>query len=163
MLFAVGAVFGDLTYLTLVILSLDVMSEYLTPVIGIIRVLGAMYLMYLGYLQWSSKSINIGKGRSNISNSKDIMTGYIISASNPKVMIYYLSIMPALVDINKLSLAYNAQIMLAVVIAIFGAAIVWALVGSSLRKSISSPIIAARINKTSGTVMALVGVSLLIL
>jgi len=50
MLFSFGALLGDLVYLSLVLLSLSALSEQISSILGVVRVFGAGYLIYLGYI-----------------------------------------------------------------------------------------------------------------
>jgi threonine/homoserine/homoserine lactone efflux protein len=161
--FSIGALLGDLIYLTLVILSIEVLSEQITSVLSLVRIIGALYLVYLGYLQWNAGAINFNKKPLSNSYSREIFTGFIISVTNPKVMIFYLSILPVLVDFNKVSTTYNLQIFLAVALGVFSALIIWAILGSSLRSFINNKRVSEVINKIAGTAMIIVGISLFFL
>jgi|ETNmetMinimDraft_8_1059916.scaffolds.fasta_scaffold05189_4 threonine/homoserine/homoserine lactone efflux protein len=163
MLYSVGAVLGDLVYLCLVILSLDVLSEQISPILNVVRVFGAAYLIYLGYSQWNYGPMSVNKEDTSSSSSREVITGFIVSVTNPKVMIFYLSILPVMVELERFSLFYNLQIVFAVVTGVISALIIWSLLGSSLRKLINSPGAGERVNKVAGMVMVMVGISLLFL
>ncbi|HIL43162.1 MAG TPA: LysE family translocator [Gammaproteobacteria bacterium] len=163
MFFSFGAVLGDLVYLSLVILSLGALAEQISPILSVVRVFGAAYLIYLGYSQWNYGSIIVDKEVVSGPSSREVFTGFIVSVTNPKVMIFYLSILPIMVELEKFSLFYNIQIVFAVVLGVISALIIWSLLGSSLRKLINSPRAGERVNKVAGILMFMVGISLFFL
>jgi len=160
MTFSVGLIIGDLSYLSLVVFSIDVLAQRIEPLIGIVRFFGAVYLMYLGYSHWISGAINLGDFKSNSSNKKYFIAGFVISGTNPKVMIFYLSVLPLIIDLTKVKLSYALQIILTVAWGLLTGLVVISLLGKQLKRIINSPNSAQLVNRISGTVMFLVGVSL---
>ncbi len=161
--FSVGLIIGDLSYLSLVVFSIDILAEWIEPLIGIVRFFGAAYLMYLGYSQWTSGVIKLGDFKSNSLNKKDFIAGFVISGTNPKVMIFYLSVLPVLIDLTQVKLSYALQIILTVSLGLLTGLVVISLLGKQLKRIINSPNSAQLVNRISGTVMFLVGVSLVFL
>jgi threonine/homoserine/homoserine lactone efflux protein len=161
--FSVGLIIGDLSYLSLVVFSIDILAEWIEPLIGIVRFFGAAYLMYLGYSQWTSGPIKLGDCKSNNSNKKDFIAGFVISGTNPKVMIFYISVLPVLIDLTQVKLSYALQIILTVSLGLLTGLVVISLLGKQLKRIINSPNSAKLVNRISGTVMFLVGVSLVFL
>jgi threonine/homoserine/homoserine lactone efflux protein len=78
---------GDLSYLTIVILSLNALASYIAPIVNIVQYFGASYLFYLGYSQWRVGSINIGNNLTTQSHLKEFFSGYILAGTNTKVMV----------------------------------------------------------------------------
>ncbi|HJP12525.1 MAG TPA: LysE family translocator [Gammaproteobacteria bacterium] len=163
MTFSVGLIIGDLSYLSLVVFSIDVLAEQIAPLIGIVRFFGAAYLMYLGYSQWTSGVIKLGDFKSNSSNKKDFIAGFVISGTNPKVMIFYLSVLPVVIDLTQVKLSYALQIILTVALGLLTGLVVISLLGKQLKRIINSPNSAQLVNRISGTILFLVGVSLVFL
>ena len=149
--------------MSLVVFSIDVLAQRIEPLIGIVRFFGAVYLMYLGYSHWISGAINLGDFKSNSSNKKYFIAGFVISGTNPKVMIFYLSVLPLMIDLTKVKLSYALQIILTVSLGLLTGLVVISLLGKQLKRIINSPNSAQLVNRISGTVMFLVGVSLFFL
>ena len=59
LILSAGEAFGDVTYLTLAILSLGYLAQILEPAMIVVRWLGAGYLIYLGISQFRLASLNI--------------------------------------------------------------------------------------------------------
>ncbi|MDC0483192.1 LysE family transporter [Candidatus Thioglobus sp.] len=108
--FSVGMTLGDLSYLTIVIFSLNALADLITPVTNAVQYFGACYLFYLGYSQWTAGKFSMDNEVSAQSHLKELLTGFLLAGTNPKVMIFYLSVLPSLIDLNQVSLAYGFRI-----------------------------------------------------
>lgn len=68
----------------------------------IIKVIGASYLLYLGVRMWYSKSML--KAKSNhfeSSHYKCFLEGFLVSISNPKAIVFFMSVFPQFIDVSK--------------------------------------------------------------
>ena len=110
MFFSVGATLGDMMYLTLVIFSLDAMAEYIAPAMGFVRYFGAAYLVYLGASQWRSGDISLAGKADKRSSFRELLTGFLVSGTNPKVMVFYISVLPSVIELTEVSIFYGVQI-----------------------------------------------------
>ena len=111
---SLGMVLGDLIYLSLVIFSLDLFSNLITPIMDYVRVLGGGYLIYLGINAWNAHKIDLNKRSSYKSNINEFLTGFLISITNPKVMIFYIAVLPAFINLADVSLSHAVQILITV-------------------------------------------------
>ena len=126
----------------------------------VIKYASAMYLIYLGYGTWNAHKVNLSSKASHKTNTKEFLTGLIISLTNPKVIIFYIAILPAFIDLSQVSMLYALEILVT-----FGVGLV---VGISMINSavvrikaiFSKPGMDVRINKISGAIMFCVGVLL---
>ncbi len=71
---------------------------------NIIKYLGAIYLIYLGYQSLKSKGIkfesNGEKENENISDLKSFSTGFLCNALNPKATLFFLSMFTVVISID---------------------------------------------------------------
>ena len=90
-----GAIFAILALLGLVTILLQVEWLYLT-----LRVLGGLYLVYLGFRIWqgASKKLDVSNAgmTSTFSAARSFVAGLVTQISNPKTAIVYASIFAAL-------------------------------------------------------------------
>ena len=158
--FSVGMTLGDLTYLTIVIFSLNALADLITPVTNAVQYFGACYLFYLGYSQWTAGKFSMDNEVSAQSHFKELLAGFLLAGTNPKVMIFYLSVLPSLIDLNQVSLAYGLKIVATVAISLLLGLVFIGVLGKKLRQLISSQKIALRVNRIFGVIMIGVGFSL---
>jgi len=160
MFFSAGCTLGDMMYLTLVIFSLDAMAEYISPLMSVERYFGAAYLVYLGISQWRSGDINLQGPALKLSNTRELLTGFLVSGTNPKVMIFYISVLPAVIELTNVDFFFGAQIVLTVGFGVIAGMTAIALLGEQLKRLIKTPGMAKRVNHICGTVMIGVGITL---
>ena len=106
---AVGMAISDIIYLILATFGLATIAENYGGLFTAIRFVGAAYLLYLGYKMWAAKvDINFKVDESSGgSKRKDWLSGFIqgflISASNPKVILFYIAFLPTFIDLSALN------------------------------------------------------------
>ena len=101
---SLGMIISDLVYLILACYGLAALAEHWGGAFTVIRILGASYLFYLGYKLWTAPVV-IEKHSPNNSKSawfKNFFQGFLISASNPKVILFYIAFLPTFIDLTSL-------------------------------------------------------------
>lgn len=153
---AFGMVISDVFYLILACLGLAVVAEQWSGFFTVIRLVGACYLLYLGWKMWTApidtklKETSHGDG---YTISKGLLQGFLISASNPKVIIFYIAFLPTILDIKSLT---HSDILLAsclAVIALMLGLMLIAVSASSARRFFTSAKAVKALNRTAGGVM----------
>lgn len=106
-LMMLGITLSDLTYLLGAIYGLGSMATAYPEMFIIIRYLGGAWLMYLGIKAWRGpKSVVMGADMTAApaAHGRAFVSGFLISFSNPKVMVFYLALLPSFMDIETLTL-----------------------------------------------------------
>ena len=153
-----GLILGDITYLVAVILSLDFFSNTIASFMEQVKILGGIYLIYLGVQSWRSGSFEIKKNTSRKGNIAEFVTGYLISMVNPKVIVFYIAILPNFIDLNNLSLMIASQIIIIAFIGLMAGISVINLGASKIKDKLESSDSNAYINKIVGSIMMLAGI-----
>jgi len=158
-----GEAVGDVVYLSLAILSLGYLSSYLEPVMYIVRWIGAGYLVYLGVSQFRLKSLDLdSQSKKKVSHIKQFLLGFLIGGTNPKVILFYLSFIPLFMDLTKLTLWSGLEVLATVYCSVFLSLVVVCSAGNQIKRWVSKPQSAQRLNKITGTIMVLVGILLVL-
>jgi len=157
---SIGMVLGDLVYLVAVIFSLDLFAETVAPMMEYIRVLGGLYLMYLGYKTWTAHKVKLKTIASHKSNIKEFLTGLLISLTNPKVMIFYIAVLPAFIDLSEVNLIHGVEILLTVGVGLLIGISLINLTTGKIKTLLTKPSMDKRINQISGSIMIAVGLLL---
>ena len=155
---ALGATISDIIYLILSTLGLSVIAENYGGLFTAIRLVGAAYLLYLGYKMWTAKvDTNFNEASKSASKRKDWISGFVqgflISASNPKVILFYIAFLPTFIDLTALN---NSDIILLSVLTFFalmGGLMSVSVGASSVRKYLKSESALKRLNRTAGSIM----------
>ena len=163
LILSAGEAVGDITYLTLAILSLGYLAQILEPVMIAVRWLGAGYLIYLGISQFRLISININ---SNTPSSKNLIRlffmGFLIGGTNPKVILFYLSFIPLFIDLSNIELTTGLKIASTVYVSVFASLVVVCIAGNQIKSWISKPRSIKILNRITGTMMIFVGLLLVV-
>ncbi len=102
---ALGMGVSDIIYLVLSCFGLAAIAEHWGGFFTVIRILGAVYLIYLGWKMWKDRSHLVSESKSNAPRSEfmSFFQGFIISASNPKVILFYIAFLPTFMDLTVLT------------------------------------------------------------
>ena len=163
LILSAGEAVGDVTYLTLAILSLGYLAQILEPAMIVVRWLGAGYLIYLGISQFRLASLNIN---SNTTSSKNLIRlffmGFLIGGTNPKVILFYLSFIPLFIDLSDIDLTTGLQIASTVYVSVFASLVVVCIAGNQIKSWINKPRSIKILNRITGTMMIFVGLLLVV-
>ena len=163
LILSAGEAVGDITYLTLAILSLGYLAQILEPAMIVVRWLGAGYLIYLGISQFRLASLNIN---SNTQSSKNLIRlffmGFLIGGTNPKVILFYLSFIPLFIDLSNIDLTTGLQIASTVYVSVFASLVVVCIAGNQIKSWINKPRSIKILNRITGTMMIFVGLLLVV-
>ncbi len=153
---AFGMAVSDVIYLILACFGLAVIAEQWAGLFMTIRFAGALYLFYLGWKMWNASSelsLQNGAGDVTFTAAKGFFQGFLISASNPKVIFFYIAFLPTIMDLNSLT---PSDIALASAITLTGlmmGLMTVVVCASSARRFFTSPKAVKGLNRTSGGIM----------
>jgi len=153
-----GLILGDITYLVAVILSLDFFSNTIASFMDQVKIVGGMYLIYLGIQSWRSGSFKIKKDISKKGNFAEFVTGYLISMANPKVMVFYIAILPNFINLKNLSLLIASEIIIITFLGLMAGISVINLGASKIKNKLESSDSNAYINRIVGSIMMMAGI-----
>ena len=154
---SLGHTIGDIIYVALAMLTLNVLSDVISNSMLYVKILGASYLIYIGYQQWRSKGISFEQSSQKNSTFKLLMAGFVVGVTNPKTIIFYLSFLPIFIDLNNLTVVTEIEVISVIGFTVFFVLSLANIMGIKLRKHIENPIIIKRVNELTGITMILVG------
>ena len=153
-----GHTVGDIIYVTVAMLALSALAEIISNSLLYVKILGASYLIYIGYQQWRSKGVSFEQSNKKESILKLLLAGFIVGVTNPKTIIFYLSFLPIFVDLNNLTIATEVQVISVIGFTVFFVLSLANVLGLKLRRHIENPAVIKRVNEVTGVTMILVGI-----
>jgi threonine/homoserine/homoserine lactone efflux protein len=158
---ALGMTVSDIVYLVLACLGLAVIAENYATLFTLIRWVGAAYLIYLGYKMWTApiqteEEPGVDKKR----GLGGFVQGFLISASNPKVILFYIAFLPTFMDLTALT---HQDIALAAVLTLFALMIglmMLAYMAAYARKALKTERGIKTLNRSAGSIMMMAGIYL---
>ena len=156
---AFGMTISDMLYLIAACLGLAIIATHWGEVFTVIRIVGAIYLIYLGYKMWTAPlHIDATGGRAGAkTGALSFLQGFLISASNPKVILFYIAFLPTFMDLTRLSGQDIALAALLTVIALMLGLMAIALFAAKARKFFQSELAVKRLNRSAGSIMVAAG------
>ena len=155
---SIGHTVGDIIYVALSMLALNALAEVINESMLYVKILGASYLIFIGYQQFRSKGISFEPSSKKSSVIKLLIAGFVVGVTNPKTIIFYLSFLPIFIDLNNLTLNTEVQVIVAIGLTVFFVLSLANILGVRLRSYIENPDSIRRINQVTGVTMILVGV-----
>ena len=154
--FAAGLILGDLVWLAVAILGLAVVAQTFHAIFLVIKYAGAAYLVYLAYRMWTApvEARNVAATVRRDGRLRLFCAGLALTLGNPKVVAFYLALLPSLIDLPRVGLlgyVELASISVVVLTVVFGA---YALAAARARAMFRSPRAMRLLNRTGGTMMA---------
>lgn len=105
---ASGIVLSCLIFYLVAVLGLQVITEFFYDIRSILKFVGGAYFLYIGYK--GLKNIRSGEwtGRTSKTHKQSLIenftAGFLLSASNPLDIVYFLGIMPTLMPLGVFTL-----------------------------------------------------------
>lgn len=159
--FTAGVALGDVVWLTVAVLGLAIVAQTFHGVFLVIKYAGVAYLLYLAWKLWTAPEMReVAADVSDIKPLRLFLAGLAVTMGNPKVMVFYLALLPSLVDLAAVTmwgwLALSA-VALSVLAVVFGAYIALA---ARTRRLFTSPRAIRLLNRGTGAVMASAAVAI---
>lgn len=162
---ALGMTISDIVYLIAACFGLAVIANNWSEVFTLIRIVGAIYLVYLGWKMWNApldlSAVNQKAETSKKDKALGFLQGFLISASNPKVILFYIAFLPTFMDLTILD---NSDIALAALLTLIGLMLglmLIAVFASKARNWFKSETAVKRLNRSAGSIMAGAGAYLI--
>ena len=96
-----GTQLGLIILILLLAMGFKVISPFLEDLIKFVRIVGAFYLIILGYLSFSSKELSDNSEKIKKFDKKFILQGFIVILSNPKAFLFLGAFIPQFININQ--------------------------------------------------------------
>lgn len=125
---AAGIVLGDLVFIILAILGLEVVAETMGEVFLAIKYLGALYLLWLGFsllkIQ-SQTTITVNEQREKGNLVASFLAGFFLTLGDVKAIVFYVSLFPVFIDLSALQVADVLVILFVTVISVGGVKVLY--------------------------------------
>jgi threonine/homoserine/homoserine lactone efflux protein len=133
---------------------------------GVLKVLGGLYLLYLGLQTWRSASapIPLTDAPTPADGWRALRQGMVVEATNPKTAAFFLALIPQFVDAGQGSVAVQFSVLGLISIALnTGMAVLVVGAAAALRGRVAArPNLLRRLRQGSGVVLGSLGISLLL-
>ena len=154
--FILGFLVGDLLWFTLAALGLAVLAQRAHAVFVVVRFAGAAYLLYLAWRLWRAPPGSFG-ARSGVppeSNLQVFLGSLALTLGNPKTMVFFLAVLPTVVDLAHLGASGFLGIALVIVLVLPAVLGAYTLFAARARERLSQPRTVRWLQRGTGAVLA---------
>ncbi|WP_438753773.1 LysE family translocator [Pararhizobium sp. O133] len=149
-----GLVLGDLAYLTAVILGLAFVAQTFTTAFLVIKILGALYLVYIAWKLWTAGLLPQDiQARKSTSLGMSFLSGLLITLGNPKTMLFYVALVPTLIDLHAIGFNEYALLVGATFIVLMAVLIPYILLASRALLLLKQPRALKSLNRAAASIL----------
>ena len=161
---AAGIVVGDLIFILLAVLGLNIIAETMAGMFMLIKYLGACYLIWMGLSLISARPLALTNKQAALENNllSSFAAGFLLTLGDLKAIVFYVSFFPTFVDLENLRVADLLGIITITVVTVGGVKAAYAIVASRLVRGGAGSRFNPPVQIAAGTCMIGAGASLLI-
>lgn len=145
---------GEAIWLSMAVFGLAFVAQTFHLAFVIVKWVGVAYLAWLAWKMWTAP---VAVGDSDMpredSPAKLFLAGMAVTLGNPKIMMFYLALLPTIIDLGSVTMLGWAELTLTMAIVLIAIDLTWVLAASQARKLLRSERAMRIANRVSATTM----------
>ena len=146
---------GEGIWLTCAVAGLAAVAETFHAAFVVIKWLGVAYLLYLAWKMWFAPA---GDGEAELpearSGIKLFLAGLTVTLGNPKIMMFYVALLPAIIDLGAVTVLGWVELVATMFVVLVVIDLAWVLLAARARLFLRSPRAVRIANRISAGTMA---------
>ncbi len=145
---------GEVIWLIAAVTGLGFLAQSFATVFLVIKFAGVGYLLYLAWRMWTAPVRIEGAALPEAGGSvRMFLTGLALTMGNPKIMVFYLALLPSLIDLNAITAFGLAELVVVAFAVMLTVDLAWAIGASWARRWLKSPRAVRIANRSSAAAM----------
>ena len=150
-----GIVLGDMIYLTAVVLGLALIAQTFTTVFFVVKFAGVLYLGYIAWKLWTAGLLPEDiKAKPSTSPVMSFLSGLLVTLGNPKTMLFYVALVPTLIDIADIGPRDYGLLLTATFLVLLAVLVPYMLLAARARLLLKQPKALQALNRVAASVLA---------
>lgn len=150
-----GLIVGDMVYLTAVVLGMALIAQTFTTVFLFVKFAGVLYLGYIAWKLWTSGLLPQDiKAQTSKSVSMSFLSGLLVTLGNPKTMLFYVALVPTLVDIAAIGPSEYGLLLIATFLVLLTVLLPYIMLAARARTLLKQPKALQALNRVAAGVLA---------
>ena len=146
---------GEAIWLTLAVTGLAVVAQSFHGLFVALKIVGILYLLWLAWQMWFAPTESAGEALPSGQRPwRMFAAGLTVTLGNPKIMVFYLALLPTLIDLQQVGPMAWGQLVMVMLAVLAGIDLAWALLATRARRLLRSPRAVRIANRTSASLMA---------
>ncbi|MED4584760.1 LysE family translocator [Brevibacillus choshinensis] len=157
---ALGIILGKLLMLTAAVLGLTALVEVIGPMFIVLKFCGAVYLVWLGIKKWKNagRMLAVNEKPKPVNAIVDIGLGLTMTLSNPIAILFYIALLPGVINISGLTLNSYALLCTIIICVMTCIVVGYGIMAEVVRKRFSSANSKALMDRFAGAMMIGAGI-----
>lgn len=153
--FLVAMWIGEAIWLSIAVWGLNTIAESFALAFLVIKWLGVAYLLFLAWKMWhASPHLDMNGIPERVVPAKMFAAGLAVTLGNPKIMVFYMALLPAIIDLEHLSLLGWAELTGTMILVLVTVDAVWVVMAVRVRRLLRNPQAIRFVNRCSAGMMA---------
>ncbi|MDN2565652.1 LysE family translocator [Aquibium sp. A9E412] len=153
--FLVALWVGEAIWLSFAVFGLAVVAETFHGAFLAIKYAGVAYLVWLAWKMWHAPAALPGAALPRAgSGVRLFLAGIAVTLGNPKIMMFYLALLPTIVDLAAVSLLGWAELTLTMAAVLIVVDVAWLAAAAQARRLLASPRAVRVANRFGASLMA---------
>ena len=153
--FLVALWLGEAVWLTLTVAGLAMVAQAFGAVFLVIRVLGVAYLLYLAWGMWHAPIIRESATVPRQQRPwRMFAAGLLVSIGNPKNVVFYLALLPTIIDLNHIGMAGWIELVATMLLTLVSIDLTWSFAAVQARRLLMNGRAVRIANRVSASLMA---------
>ncbi|MDW6021802.1 LysE family translocator [Mesorhizobium sp. BAC0120] len=146
---------GEGIWLSLAVFGLAFVAQTFHYAFVVVKWIGVAYLAWLAWKMWTAPvAVREGELPKNDSAAKLFFAGMAVTLGNPKIMMFYLALLPTIIDLNSVTVLGWAELTITMVLVLITVDVAWAAAASQARRLLRSAPAMKIANRISAGTMA---------
>ncbi|MFO0994108.1 MAG: LysE family translocator [Hyphomicrobiales bacterium] len=145
---------GEAIWLCLAASGASYIAQSFNTIFVILKYLGVAYLLYLAWKMWTAPAV-VKEGDLPTEDSpwRLFLTGMAITLGNPKIMVFYLALLPSLIDLSGITVLGIAELVAVMMLVLITVDLAWVVAAAQARRWLKSSRAMRIANRVSATAM----------
>ena len=154
--FVAGFLVGDLVWFTIAATGLAALARTAAMLFVGIKWVGVAYLLYLAYKLWTAPAerVEVRDDDDRQHGWRAFMASLMLTMANPKAILFFVALLPTVVDLTTLNAVRFVEISLAIAIVLPAVLFAYVFLAARAREIFTTPRSVRRLNRGSGLAMA---------
>jgi len=153
--FLIAMWLGEAVWLTVAVTGLATIAARFAVLFTLFKLLGVAYLLVLAWRMWHAS----GEAAPDFIPAKDsawqtFTAGMMVTLGNPKIAVFYLALLPSLVDLRRITVGAWAELAFITVLILMAVDLAWSAAAARGRRLLMHRRSRVVANRVSATVMA---------
>ncbi|MFD1560373.1 LysE family translocator [Paraburkholderia silviterrae] len=146
---------GEAVWLTCAVAGLAALAHTFALGFLVLKFLGVAYLMFLAWKMWFAPAeLQADSLPGKRSPVRMFIAGLSVALGNPKIMIFYMALLPTMVDLSRVGVLAWSELVLTMLAVLIATDLVWALFATRARRLLTSRRMVRAANRSSAIAMA---------